>query len=254
MFAPFFRPLWVAGSLVVLIAATGGAGVAAQHGTPAASPAASPAAGATDDFNADPVNQGAKLFAPLLGDWVVQTDDTAPSAPNVYAQVATGNLKPPASGAGTLFGQAYLDYIDKIEAYQVFPATVFTQGQYADLDLSVAYKPISGKIDQTGGLIFRIESPTDYYIWRCNALEQDCRLWLYKDGQRTSLYQAKLPQAAGEWHRLRVVAQGSHIQGYFDDRLLMDFDDTNYASGRVGLWTKADAVTEFDDFSVKPLG
>ncbi len=204
----------------------------------------------TVEFDSDPVNEGATDFVPLIGEWVIQVDDSAPSQPNVYAQVGTQDRAPAATDAGDVFGDAYTDFLDNIETYELFPSTILDADQYTNLDLSVSYQPISGTIDQVGGLIFRATSPTDYYVWRCNVLEQDCRLFLYEEGKRTSLYEVTFAQDTGEWRRLRVVVEGDRTQGLLDDEMVMYSEDSTFLTGYVGLWTKADAITEFDDFFV----
>ena len=227
----------------------------ALQASPEATPQATPAAGdeLTVDFDGDSVDEGATDFVPLIGEWVIQEDDSAPSQPNVYAQVGTQDRAPAVTDAEDVFGDAYTDLLDNIETYELFPSTILDGDQYTNLDLSVSYRPISGTIDQLGGLIFRATSPTDYYVWRCNVLEQDCRLFLYEDGKRTSLYEVTVPQETGEWRRLRVVVEGDRIQGFLDDEMVMDFEDSTFQTGYVGLWTKADAVTQFDDFTVIAL-
>lgn len=205
---------------------------------------------ASFSFDDEPTGQGSASFAPLLGDWVVQADPTAPSPPNVYSQVADQNITPPAGEAGQIFGKDYADYLDNIDAYQVFPATVAATDAWTDFDASVSFKAISGKVDQTGGLIFRVVDPTNYYIWRCNVLEQDCRLWKYTNGSRSSVESVSVGIEVGAWYRLRVRMIGGHMELYMGDRLLLEHDDNDFPSGRVGLWTKADAVTSFDDFVV----
>lgn len=205
------------------------------------------------NFDSDSGNEGTTDFVPLIGEWVIQADDSAPSQPDVYAQVGIQDRAPAATDAGDVFGDTYTDFLDNIETYELFPATILDAGQYTNLDLSVSYEPTSGTVDQVGGLIFRATSPTDYYVWRCNVLEQDCRLFLYEDGKRTSLYEVAVEQDTGEWRWLRVVVEGDCIQGFLDDGMVMDFEDSTFQSGYVGLWTKADAVTEFDDFSVIAL-
>jgi hypothetical protein len=260
---------WCRRAAVVLLAASlvlvscsntrGGEQAAPTPSSPARTyvPQAVPGAGSVmQRFDSDPTGQGALGWAPVLGEWTVQADPTAPSPPNVYAQVGTNDVVPPDRGAaGQLFGGDYAEFLDNIGAYQIFPSSILDDGTYGDVDLSVAYKPISGRVDQTGGLIFRAQGPGDYYIWRCNVLETDCRLWTYVGGQRTSVYQVEVAgQNVGEWQTSRVVAKGTRIEGYWNDRLVMEFDDDTFTKpGRVGLWTKADAVTAFDDFTATPL-
>ena len=224
-------------------------------GTPTKTKAPSAEKAVAQTFDEDPTGQGAPVWAPILGEWTVKEDSSAPTPPNVYAQVGDSNIRPPAGAAGQLFGSDYAKYLDNITAYEVFPSTVLTDHTYQDLEASVSYKPVSGQVDQTGGLIFRAKGPADYYIWRCNVLEGDCRLWTYVAGQRNDVYEVVVSgQNTGEWQSIKVIAKGDHIQGFYGDRMVMDIHDSTFSdAGTVGLWTKADAITEFDDFTVKPL-
>jgi len=135
-----------------------------------------------------------------------------------------------------------------------FPVILYEKKPVADLDISVRFKPLSGKIDASGGLIFRAEDEDNYYIVRANALEGNFRLYTFTDGYRHQLASASVtPPTKGEFHTLRVVAKGNHIQAYLDDGLKLDYHDDSFKKGYVGLWTKADSVSVFDDFNVNKL-
>jgi len=135
-----------------------------------------------------------------------------------------------------------------------FPVILYENKPVADLDISVRFKPISGKIDASGGLIFRAEDEDNYYIVRANALEGNYRLYTFTDGYRHELASASVtPPAIGEFHTLRVLAKGDHIQAYLNGTLELDYHDDTFKKGYTGLWTKADSVTAFDDFIVKQL-
>ena len=111
-------------------------------------------------------------------------------------------------------------------------------------------KSISGKIDQGMGLVFRFRDPKSYYIVRANALEDNFRLYKMVNGRRLQFAGANVKVASGQWHTLRVVAKGDHIVCYFNGKPLIDAHEKTYASGKVGLWTKADSVIAFDDLQV----
>jgi hypothetical protein len=161
--------------------------------------------------------------------WKVVADDTAPSkAGYVLAQTAEspGN---------------------------VFNICVLERSKYNDVDLSVAFKAIAGKKDQGGGFVWRYQDHNNYYICRMNPLEDNYRVYKVVEGRRTQLGEEgtkeglKVP--AGEWHRLRVTMEGDHIQCYLDSKKELDVRDSTYKeAGKVGLWSKADAQTHFDDF------
>ena len=131
-----------------------------------------------------------------------------------------------------------------------FNVIVAPGGPYTDVDVSVRFKPISGREDASGGIVFRFNEGR-YYVARANALENNFRLYYYDRG-RHQLASARVePPPLGQWHTLRVVAVGDHIQAYLNGRLLLDHRDSRFRSGRVGLWTKADSITAFDDLAVR---
>jgi hypothetical protein len=133
-----------------------------------------------------------------------------------------------------------------------FNVIVAPGGPYADVDVSVRFKPISGREDASGGIVFRF-SDGRYYVVRSNALEDNFRFYYY-DRSRHQLDGARVKAPAlGQWHALRIRAEGDHIQGWLDDQALIDSRDARYKSGRVGLWTKTDSVTAFDELVVRPL-
>lgn len=131
-----------------------------------------------------------------------------------------------------------------------FNVIVAPGGPYTDVDVSVQFKPISGREDASGGIVFRFTDGR-YYVVRANALEDNFRLYYYDHGRHQLATARVQPPALGQWHTLRLVAVGDRIQAYLNGRLLLDHRDSRYRSGQVGLWTKADSVTAFDDFTVR---
>ena len=121
---------------------------------------------------------------------------------------------------------------------------------YSDVDVFVRFMPISGKEDASGGIVFRF-SEGKYYVVRANALEDNFRLYYYDNGRRQLATATVQPPVLGQWHTLRVVAVADHIQAYLNGKLLLDHRDSRFQSGQVGLWTKADSVTAFDDLEIK---
>jgi hypothetical protein len=134
-----------------------------------------------------------------------------------------------------------------------FPVLIADKGEYADLDVTVKGKAISGKVDQGIGLVFRFRDPNSYYIVRANALENNFRLYRMVNGRRLQFAGANVKVASGKWNTLRVVAKGDRIACYFNGKVLIDARDKTYTTGKVGLWTKADSVIEFDDLTASPL-
>ena len=114
----------------------------------------------------------------------------------------------------------------------------------------VRFKPISGKEDQAGGLIWRAKDPNNYYVARANALEDNVTIYHTINGRRTEKKRASMKVASNQWHSLRVDFQGNHFTVTFDGKKALEWDDSTFQdAGKVGVWTKADSVTLFDDFS-----
>jgi len=131
-----------------------------------------------------------------------------------------------------------------------FNVIVAPGGPYSEVDVFVRFKPMSGREDASGGIVFRF-SEGRYYVVRANALEDNFRLYSYDRGRRQFATARVSPPALGQWHTLRVVAVGDRIQAYLDGQFLLDHRDSRFRSGQAGLWTKADSVTAFDDLVVR---
>ena len=153
--------------------------------------------------------------------WSVQADPTAPSAPQVLQQ----------DGAGT------------------FPWCVRKDASLADGYVEVKFKPLRGKEDQAGGVVWRWKDGANYYVARANALENNVSLYCTENGRRNTLKYVKAPVPANAWHTLRVDFSSTRIQVALDGKVYIEFDDAHIkGAGAVGVWTKADSVTAFDDF------
>lgn len=134
---------------------------------------------------------------------------------------------------------------------QPWAVAILEDQKFDDVDVTVRFRPISGKEDASGGIIFRAKDGRNYLLVRANALENNFRLYTIVNGRRSTIASARVTEPKlGEWHRIRVVAKGPKIQAYLDDSLLLDHEDKTFAGGWVGLWTKADSVTEFADLEV----
>ena len=134
---------------------------------------------------------------------------------------------------------------------QPWAVAILEDQKFDDLDVTVRFRPISGKEDASGGIIFRAKDGRNYLLVRANALENNFRLYTIVNGKRSTIASTTVSEPRlGEWHKIRVVAKGPKIQAYLDDSLLLDHEDKTFMSGWVGLWTKADSVTEFADLEV----
>lgn len=154
--------------------------------------------------------------------WAVASDPTAPSRPNVLRQ----------SGSGT------------------FPWCVLPKAIVKDGFVEVRLKPISGKEDQAGGVVWRWKDGNNYYVARANALENNVSLYYTENGKRITVKYVAAPVARNAWHTLRVEFAAKRIKVTLNGKTYIELDDEHIGgAGAVGLWTKADSVTVFDDFS-----
>ena len=132
-----------------------------------------------------------------------------------------------------------------------FNVIVAPAGPFADVEASVRFKPISGREDASGGIVFRFAGGR-YYVIRANALEGNFRLYYYESGRREMASASIAAPALGKWHSIRIAANGDRLRGWLNDKPLLDHRDRRFASGQVGLWTKADSVTAFRDLQITP--
>jgi hypothetical protein len=154
--------------------------------------------------------------------WKVEAEGTAPSQPNVLKQ----------SGSGT------------------FPWCVKQSARITDGFVEVKFRPLAGREDQAGGVIWRFKDGETYYIARANALENNVSLYHVENGRRITIKYVNAPVAINQWHLLRVEFSGKTINVSFDGKRYMGLEDKQISgSGAVGVWTKADSATAFDDFS-----
>jgi 3-keto-disaccharide hydrolase len=133
-----------------------------------------------------------------------------------------------------------------------FNVVIAPGGPYTNVDVSVRFKPISGRQDASGGIVFRF-SEGRYYVIRANALEDNFNFYYYDRGRHQITGARVKAPALGQWHKLRIAAEGDHIQGWLNDQRLTDYRDGRFTEGRIGLWTKADSVTAFDDLVIRPI-
>ena len=154
--------------------------------------------------------------------WTIEQDDSAPSRPNVLKQ----------SGQAT------------------YPVCIKDDTSLKDGFVEVKFKPISGKEDQAGGLIWRAKDSNNYYIARANALENNVTIYHTINGRRTEKKRTKMKVASNQWHTLRVDFQDNRFTVTFDGKKAIEWEDNTFKdAGKVGVWTKADSVTLFDDFT-----
>ena len=174
----------------------------------------------TFDFDA----KGIEGWTTVAGQWAVEDMAGAPSGAKVLVQRATRN------------------------EFNVIVAPA----SYGDVDVTMKFLPMSGREDASGGIVFRFAEGR-YYVVRANALENNFRLYSYDRGRRQLASATVKPPALGRWHTVRVVAVGDHIQAWLNGTPYLDHRDSRFKSGAIGLWTKADSITAFDDLAIRGM-
>jgi hypothetical protein len=186
--------------------------------------------------------------------------DIAALAPNLEPEFTVGRtgqgapaqwrvVADPTAVDGRAIAQASTDRTD----YR-FPLAIYQPYSGRNLDLSVRFKPVSGTVDQAGGIAVRLQTPDDYYVVRANALEDNVRFYRVVNGRREQLAGASAKVAGNAWHTLGLRAEGDRFTVSYDGKELFSTrDETFRDAGKVALWTKADSVTHFDTIAIKPL-
>ncbi|MBZ0154792.1 MAG: pyruvate, phosphate dikinase [Alphaproteobacteria bacterium] len=151
---------------------------------------------------------------------------------------------------GKLVGQALQDFLDTIEAYYYFPLAIAKYIEIEEGSISVKVKPVGGHIDRAGGIAFGIQDAGNYFVLRINALENNIILFEYKNNNRVQRASAQQSIASGIWHHLTVKIRERRIKGYLNGQLLIEHAAEKAVKGFIGLWTKADSTTYFDEFTV----
>ncbi|MBI5725990.1 MAG: hypothetical protein HZA50_18670 [Planctomycetes bacterium] len=230
-----FSTRWIMTGVAALAAAWGIAGCdnAKTHTGPPPARSGNPGSEKVIGFSQFDIGKTPPGFAAALtggggaASWVVQEDPTAPSGKRILAQT---------SGDTT-------DYR--------FPICVYDGVSARDVEASVQFKSVSGKVDEAGGVIVRYRDKDNYYVVRANALEDNVRLYKVANGRRSEITGITTKVSPNLWHKLALSAKGTHFVVSFDDKWFEADDGTFQDAGKVGLWTKADSVTYFDNLKIE---
>jgi hypothetical protein len=218
-------------TLMVTIVATIASAVSLSAGPTWAQQAA-----AKSDFEETQVGSVPPGFSPgLTGKgtppaWKVVDDPTAPAGPRVVAETSGDRTN------------------------ERFPLLILDGFEARDVQVSVAFKPVSGRVDQAAGIVVRLKDANNYYIARANALEGNVRLYKVVGGKRSQFAGKDVPIPSGRWETLGLGVQGDRLEVRLNGEVLFEARDQTFKdAGKVGLWTKADSVTYFDDLRAEVL-
>lgn len=209
------------------------------------------------DISKDKAGAESSKFLSMVGDWMVVED----GGKKVYAvdgrQWLRGN---PARGlaekARTIYGSKHEDFVDNVKAFAYFPISVAKEiDDFQNGEISMKFKMISGQLDKCSGILFNVKPNGDYLTIRFNGKEDNLVLWKFVQGKRSMVKRGteNVPLQLGQWYDMKIAVHGAQIEGYLNGKKLIDYTWTEPIAGKVGLWSKTDSVSYFDEFVVTPM-
>jgi hypothetical protein len=193
-------------------------------------------------------------FVPLVGNWVV-ADDSGRKV--VLVDGREWKRGQPANGladkARAIYGARHEEFIDNVKAFAYFPIAVAKDvGDFQNGEISMRFKLVGGTLDKCAGILFNVKPNGDYLAVRFNGTEDNLVLWKFEQGKRSFVKKGveNVPIAMNTWHDMKIVVKGTQLEGWLDGRKLLDYSLPTPVTGKVGLWSKTDSMSEFDDFVV----
>ena len=207
------------------------------------------------DLSTETVGAEPKTITPVVGVWIIAQDGNSKVLMVDGSRWKRGQ---PAANiadkARALYGDRYAEFLDKVQSFAYYPYAVAAGiDDFRDGEISMRFKPLAGRIDQGAGILFNLKPNGNYLTIRANALENNLVLWQFVNGKRTSVkWIRNTPTATQQWHTLKVRITGKKVEGYLDEKLLLEYELPEPVSGRIGVWSKADSVVYMSDYAVTP--
>jgi hypothetical protein len=214
---------------------------------------AAPTAPKVFDLSTETIGAEPKTITPVVGVWTIAQDGDKKVLMVDGSRWRQGQ---PAANiadkARALYGERYAEFLDNVKSFAYYPYAVAAGiDDFRDGEISMRFKPLAGRIDQGAGILFDLKSNGNYLTIRANALENNLVLWQFVNGKRTSVkWIRNTPTATQQWHTLKVRVAGTKVEGYLDEKLLLEHDLPERVSGRIGVWSKADSVVYMSDYTV----
>ena len=195
-------------------------------------------------------------FLGVVGNWVVAPDDGKNILMVDGRQWKRGQ---PAGGladkARLIYGSRHEEFIDNVKAFAYFPYAV-AQGidDFQNGEIGMRFKLIEGALDQCAGILFNLKPNGDYLTVRFNGKEDNLVLWTFNKGTRKFVKKGSedMPLQMKQWYTMKIVVQGTKLEGYLNGKLLLNYTLAEPVTGKIGVWSKTDSVSYFDDYSVTP--
>jgi hypothetical protein len=193
-------------------------------------------------------------FLAVVGDWIIAEDSGRKVLQVDGRQWIKGQ---PSAGlaakARTIYGSKHEEFIDSVKAYAYFPYAVAKDvPDFHDGEISIRFRLLGGQLDQCAGILFNLKPNGDYLTVRFNGKEDNLVLWTFKNGKRSFVKKGAhdVHLKFGEWHRMKIRVEGTKLVGFLDDEPLLEFTLEAPVSGKVGVWSKTDSVSQFDEYVV----
>lgn len=193
-------------------------------------------------------------FLSVVGDWSIATDG---GKKVLLVDGREWKKGQPAGGladkARAIYGSRHEEFIDNVKAFAYFPYAV-AQGinDFHDGEISMRFKLIGGALDQCAGILFNLKPNGDYLTVRFNGKEDNLVLWTFDKGKRSFVKKGvkDVHIDFNTWHTMKIAVHGTQLEGYLDDEKLLDYTLAAPVSGKVGVWSKTDSISELDDYVV----
>lgn len=204
----------------------------------------------------DAVGREPLSFIPVVGNWVVSADE---GHKVILVDGRAWKRGQPAGGladkARAIYGARHEEFIDHVKAFAYYPIAVAKDiPDFTDGEIAVRFKMIAGTLDRCAGILFDVKPNGDYLAVRFNGTEDNVVLWTFDDGKRAFVKRGteNFPLEMGSWHELKASVHGTAFKAYLDGQLVLEYVLKTPVSGKVGLWSKTDSMSEFADFTVTP--
>src|SRR6185436_18575481 len=209
------------------------------------------------DVSRDKVGGESAKFLSVVGNWAIVED----SGKKVYAvdgrEWLRGNpSRSLAENARAIYGSKHEDFVDNVKAFAYFPYSVAKEiNDFQNGEISVKFKMISGKLDKCAGILFNLKPNGDYLTVRFNGKEDNLVLWTFNKGVRKFVKRGteNVPLELNTWHEIKIAVHGTQLEGYLDNKKLIEYTMAEPVTGKVGLWSKTDSLSYFDGFMVTPM-
>jgi len=208
------------------------------------------------DLSSEAAGGESKKFLSVVGNWMIVQDEGKKVLMVDGREWKRGQ---PAGGladkARLIYGSRHEEFIDNVKAFAYFPYAVANGIEdFQNGEISIRFKLIEGTLDQCAGILFNLKPNGDYLTVRFNGKEDNLVLWTFNKGKRSFVKKGteNMPLAMKQWHTMKIAVNGTQLQGYLNGKLLLEYTLAEPVTGKIGVWSKTDSVSYFDDYVVAP--